>query len=103
MLWVRDRGCCAICLNPVSPDGGSNVDHVVPLTRGGSNHPINLGLTHVGCNKAKLDRIVDVPRLACAVTLFRIMNNGASPIGDVVSVRSLPNVPKNHYPKVRRP
>jgi 5-methylcytosine-specific restriction endonuclease McrA len=58
----RDGNDCKICgdevdLNaePKDPFRGS-VDHIVPRSRGGSNHPSNLQLSHLWCNQVKSDR-----------------------------------------------
>ncbi len=40
-----------------------SIDHVVPLSRGGSNHPSNLQLAHLLCNLSKGNRIF--PSLVC--------------------------------------
>jgi len=52
----RDRWRCGICRKPVSrerrhPDPlCASLDHVIPVSKGGSNDPWNLRLTHLKCN-----------------------------------------------------
>jgi 5-methylcytosine-specific restriction endonuclease McrA len=49
-LWVKQGGRCAIC-------GGSmvewEVDHVIPLARGGRHEESNVQLAHPKCNRRK--------------------------------------------------
>jgi HNH endonuclease len=52
----RDRWRCGICKKPVDrqrrhPDPlGASLDHVIPVSEGGTNDPWNLRLTHLRCN-----------------------------------------------------
>lgn len=54
-LWLRDKGLCWLCGNPV-PWGTKKKalratrDHVHHLRRGGPNHHENLRLAHSCCN-----------------------------------------------------
>jgi 5-methylcytosine-specific restriction endonuclease McrA len=58
----RDRWRCHLCGGRVSrsrqhPDPlCASLDHVVPVSRGGTNDPSNLRLAHLRCNCAKGDR-----------------------------------------------
>ena len=55
-LWHRQRGECARCglrFGPRPEAGGFHVDHVTPLSRGGSDWPRNLQLLCAPCNLAK--------------------------------------------------
>lgn len=55
--WVvfdRDRGICGVCGNEVEAD--FDIDHVVPLTRGGRHEYANVQLAHRGCNASKGNR-----------------------------------------------
>jgi 5-methylcytosine-specific restriction endonuclease McrA len=50
-LYCKQRGRCACCgflLN-----GDFEIDHITPLSRGGSNYPSNLQLLKPLCNKLK--------------------------------------------------
>jgi 5-methylcytosine-specific restriction endonuclease McrA len=44
-------GLCAYC--EVELNGAFHVDHMIPLSRGGSNWPDNLAITCVSCNSSK--------------------------------------------------
>lgn len=55
-LWHRQRGECARCgvrFGKRPSDNGFHVDHVTPLSRGGSNWPRNLQLLCPSCNCSK--------------------------------------------------
>lgn len=51
-LYRRDGGICQLCGKPVS-SYTYTVDHIVPLARGGTNHPDNLRIAHKDCNRLK--------------------------------------------------
>lgn len=62
-VFLRDKGCCAICLNDLSgilkTDFNKEIDHIVPLNLGGINDISNLQLLCKICNGKKLgDKIV---------------------------------------------
>lgn len=50
-MYIRQNGRCIYCC--VTLQGTPSIDHIVPLSRGGSNWPSNLCLTCVTCNKRK--------------------------------------------------
>lgn len=50
-LLERQRGRCAVCKTKLTKS--YNVDHIVPLARGGSNYPTNLQLLCKSCNSSK--------------------------------------------------
>lgn len=59
----RDNWTCHICNDPVNPllpsnhREGASVDHVIPLSRGGSDEPENLKLSHWICNVRKSNKV----------------------------------------------
>lgn len=53
-LYERDMGICQICQR-TAHILDCNVDHVVPLAKGGTNGLDNLQLTHIWCNSKKGD------------------------------------------------
>lgn len=57
-IYDRDRGLCHLCGLPV-PWSEYEVDHVVPVARGGSHEMSNLAATHRGCNRHKSARLVE--------------------------------------------
>lgn len=50
-LRVAQKGLCALCAKPLLKV--FHVDHIVPLSRGGTNDPNNIQLTHPRCNLSK--------------------------------------------------
>jgi len=55
--WIRQGRSCAYCDGP--PE---TVDHVIPLTRGGTNHEGNLVPACTSCNAAKKDGLLSAWR-----------------------------------------
>jgi len=51
-LYARDNGRCAVCGEHVEFDD-MELDHVIPRTLGGEDHPRNLRVTHQRCNRSK--------------------------------------------------
>lgn len=51
-LWERSK-VCGICGEKIETMRESTVDHVVPLSKGGSNRMDNLQLAHEACNLKK--------------------------------------------------
>lgn len=53
----RDGWICGICEKPVDP-ARSSIDHVVPLSHGGTHTWSNVQISHPGCNSQKKDRVL---------------------------------------------
>ena len=51
-IALKSRGICPICGLPMT-DKDSDFDHIIPLSRGGSNDPSNIRMVHKSCNKFK--------------------------------------------------
>ncbi|TQI72931.1 HNH endonuclease [Bosea sp. AK1] len=54
-IYRRDGYLCAYCK---TVDGQFEIDHIVPVTRGGSNDPDNLCVACKPCNSSKGDRLL---------------------------------------------
>jgi 5-methylcytosine-specific restriction endonuclease McrA len=52
-LFRKQGGMCACCMQPIARPEDGQVDHAVPLAKGGKHHPSNLMLAHAQCNKEK--------------------------------------------------
>lgn len=61
-VYRRDRGRCGLCRKRVGlsyrhPDPRSaSLDHITPISKGGSDTADNIQLAHLGCNLSKSDR-----------------------------------------------
>lgn len=53
LVWERDGGCCMNC----GTTEDLEFDHIIPVSRGGSNTEKNLQVLCVKCNRKKKDRI----------------------------------------------
>ena len=51
-VFKKDAGWCGICQKWVQPRHAS-MDHILPLSRGGTHLLVNLQLTHLICNLCK--------------------------------------------------
>ncbi|WGR70185.1 MULTISPECIES: HNH endonuclease signature motif containing protein [unclassified Bradyrhizobium] len=52
-LFAKQNGHCACCFKLIESPASGEVDHVVPLERGGRDEGDNLLLAHAQCNKEK--------------------------------------------------
>jgi 5-methylcytosine-specific restriction endonuclease McrA len=57
-LRKRDKDRCGICGTKISNQSyphplSASVDHIVPLSQGGTHEPANVQLTHLSCNVRK--------------------------------------------------
>jgi 5-methylcytosine-specific restriction endonuclease McrA len=53
----RDKKTCRIC-GRKAPDVSLEVDHIIPVDKGGTNDPSNLETLCFDCNRGKSDRIL---------------------------------------------
>lgn len=62
-IFERDGWICQICHEPVDRqisrrhDDGATIDHVIPLSRGGTDEPDNVVTAHWRCNRDKGNRV----------------------------------------------
>ena len=59
-LYRLQKGLCWICCKPMHINDAS-FDHIVPLSRGGTNNPKNKLLAHVGCNLKRGNPVPHAP------------------------------------------
>lgn len=55
--WQTRQHICGICGKPIMCFSDMHLDHVIPVSRGGSTSPENIQLTHAACNLRKGDKI----------------------------------------------
>lgn len=53
----RQNGRCYYCRKPIE-ESGYDVDHVMPLSKGGSNWPANIVCACPSCNRSKSDKAI---------------------------------------------
>ena len=56
-IYDRDRGTCHICKLPV-PFDKMELDHVIPLAKGGEHSPRNVAVAHARCNRKKWTHLI---------------------------------------------
>jgi 5-methylcytosine-specific restriction endonuclease McrA len=56
-LANKQRGRCAQCGLAIEPGDKTQIDHFVPLSRGGRDQLPNFRLTHADCNRQKSNHL----------------------------------------------
>lgn len=64
MYARRDSFTCHLCKRPVVMDAtsgehssrGPSIDHLTPISKGGTDYPSNVMLSHISCNKSRKDK-----------------------------------------------
>lgn len=65
---IKEQSYCFLCGDLVDKDlpgndpMGPSVDHLIPVSKGGSDDPENLYLSHLSCNKRRGNKPVDEVR-----------------------------------------
>jgi 5-methylcytosine-specific restriction endonuclease McrA len=65
-IYARDLFLCAYCLHKCEPGRSANglsLDHIIPKSKGGSNHSTNLVTAHISCNSQRKN--LDLPESLC--------------------------------------
>lgn len=63
-IYKRDRGICQLCGGKVSLDysiyhpQSASLDHIIPLSRGGTHEAANVQLAHLYCNMSKGSKVM---------------------------------------------
>jgi 5-methylcytosine-specific restriction endonuclease McrA len=57
VVWDRDQGICGICKDPADHDR-FDIDHIVPISKGGEHSYVNAQLAHPSCNYRKSDKVM---------------------------------------------
>lgn len=53
VVFERDKGQCGICMKVVDVNSQWEVDHIVPISKGGTHCYANVQLAHRRCNRSK--------------------------------------------------
>ena len=68
VVFDRDKGMCGICTKAVDPATDWEIDHIIPISKGGLHAYANVQLSHRKCNRAKAARMpVVVAKQAAAL------------------------------------
>jgi 5-methylcytosine-specific restriction endonuclease McrA len=65
-VHTRDGWTCQLCHEPIDPSTtwphskSPSIDHIIPLSRGGSHTMANVQSAHLGCNSSKGDKLIEV-------------------------------------------
>ncbi|WP_413787905.1 HNH endonuclease [Streptomyces anulatus] len=65
-VHTRDGWTCQLCREPIDPSTtwphskSPSIDHIIPLSRGGSHTMANVQSAHLGCNSSKGDKLSKV-------------------------------------------
>lgn len=51
--FLNGHNICGICEEPILDYDQANIDHVVPLSKGGSDTLDNMQISHITCNSKK--------------------------------------------------
>lgn len=62
-LLQIQKGLCAYCCEPLTET--FQIDHIIPISKGGTNYPNNIACACRTCNRLKGDRLDWVPVLDC--------------------------------------
>lgn len=55
-LFIKQEGICGICKKPMYYHE-CDVDHIIPISKGGEDRAGNKQATHIDCNREKSDKI----------------------------------------------
>ena len=58
-LLGRDKGICLLCNKQIRTFSSAEIDHLTPVSKGGTNNLWNLCLAHAQCNKEKHNKTLD--------------------------------------------
>lgn len=85
-VLIRDRYTCRWCLQTARGDGLIlEIDHLVPWSAGGADHPVNLSTMCGPCNQDRSNRATDLDRRALPIT-HRCQRCYSDPAGDVPAI-----------------
>lgn len=86
-VFRRSGGICEICGKPLSKYNYT-IDHIIPLSRGGTNESSNLRVAHVECNKLKGNFLDKELYKNVANVAYNVISNDPSGYGAIKYFRS---------------
>src|SRR5688572_6836012 len=57
VVFERDNGVCGICRKAVEMTSNWEIDHIMPMSKGGAHSYANVQLSHRKCNRAKAAKV----------------------------------------------
>ena len=86
-VYERDNWICQLCKKPVNPNLSypnplcASLDHVIPLSRGGSHKTTNVQLAHLRCNTSRGNKVENLsPRPPLIVDQREVFTLGEAAI-----------------------
>ena len=67
MLWDNQEGVCALCEQPMNGMNDGTIDHIIPLSKGGSKSYSNKQIVHRVCNEKKGNQDNDTAKMMLKV------------------------------------
>jgi CRISPR/Cas system Type II protein with McrA/HNH and RuvC-like nuclease domain len=64
-IWIKQKGRCAYTGTKLQFDSTTHLDHIIPVSKGGTNHPSNLQFVSSVANQAKSNLTHDEFILLC--------------------------------------
>lgn len=88
-VLLRDGRTCQLCKSDTRrPDRTPEVDHIVPWSAGGADHPVNLRCLCLPCNQARSNRVTGLERRAGLIVRQCRACDPAADIGEAVTVEA---------------
>lgn len=58
-LWEKGSRNCYVCGKKIKDKAQASIEHIIPLSRGGSNRRDNTALSHIVCNMKRKNSMLD--------------------------------------------
>lgn len=112
-IYERDNWTCQLCLKVVNPNLAfpdpmcASLDHVIPLSRGGSHKSSNVQLAHLRCNTSrgnKVERLSPRPAIVLGNRKVYTLSEVSEMLGTTTSIlqtavvnKKIPSIQKAKY------
>jgi HNH endonuclease len=112
-IYERDNWTCQLCLTSVNPNLAfpdpmcASLDHVIPLSRGGSHQSSNVQLAHLRCNTSRGNKVEGLsPRPAIVLGNRKVytLSEASEMLGTTNSIlqtavvnKKIPSIQKEKY------
>lgn len=112
-IYERDNWTCQLCLKGVNPNlvfpdpMCASLDHVIPLSRGGSHKSSNVQLAHLRCNTSRGNKVEGLsPRPAIVLENRKVytLSEASEVLGTTIAIirtavvnKKIPSIQKEKY------